>query len=116
MSAIDYENMKNLFEYILKEQNKMFREAIKEDRKAIQDSVTKEIEQNRKALQDSVTEIEKSVKRSELALEKLHRELLDSFGSKTNECTHVISQVPKETEVEMTTDNQMIEKNVELIN
>jgi hypothetical protein len=28
----------------------------------------------------------------------------------------VISGVPKETEVEVTTDNEMIEKNVELIN
>jgi hypothetical protein len=31
-------------------------------------------------------------------------------------CTHLISQIPKETEVELTTDNQMIKKNVDLIN
>jgi hypothetical protein len=48
--------------------------------------------------------------------QRMNRELLDSVCSKTNECTHVISEVPKETEVEMTTHNQMIEKNVELIN
>jgi hypothetical protein len=79
--AIDYGNIKNLFEYILKKQNKTFREEIKEERKA---------------LQDCVTEIEKSVKRSELVLERMHQEFLDSLRSRTRKFTHLISQVPKE--------------------
>jgi hypothetical protein len=42
--------------------------------------------------------------------------ILHSSRSKTNNCTNLISHVQKETEVEITTDNQMIEKNVEQIN
>jgi hypothetical protein len=89
MSAIEWEGIKNFFKYI--------------------------IIKHRKSLQDSISEIKMSFKRSELETQRMNRELLDKFGSKTNECTHVISQVPKETEVEITTDKQKIEKNVELI-
>jgi hypothetical protein len=100
-SAGDFESMNNDFEYITTKQNKAFREEMKHDRMA---------------LQDIVTEIERSVKRSELESERLHQKLLDSLRSRISKLTHLISQVSKETEVKMSTDNQMIEKNVELIN
>jgi uncharacterized protein YeeX (DUF496 family) len=61
--------MKNFFEYIIKEQNKTFgeeikdfREEMKQDRKALEDSMGV----NTAKLQNEMTEIEKSVKSSEL--------------------------------------------------
>jgi hypothetical protein len=90
MSAAEYKNLKNFLEHIITSQNK--------------------------ALIESMTEIEMSVKRSEHETQRINRELLDIFGPKTNKCNHLISQIPKRTQVEMTTDNQMLEKNVELIN
>jgi hypothetical protein len=67
------------------------------------------MKEDRKALQDSIREIKMSFKRSQLETQRM--KLLDRFGSKTNKYNQLLSQVPKETEVEMTTDNQMIEKN-----
>jgi hypothetical protein len=49
-------------------------------------------------------------------MERNNAKFLDSLRSRTRKLTHLISHVQKETEVEMTTDNQTIEKNVELIN
>jgi hypothetical protein len=100
--------MKNVFEYIITKQNKETRE----ENKAFRE----EMKEDRKTLTDKLTEIEKSVKRSELETQRMNRELLDRFGSKTNKCIYLLSQVSKETEVEMITDNHRIEKNVELMN
>jgi hypothetical protein len=89
---------------------------MKEDRKALQDSM--EIN-NIKFQKDSMTEIKMEIKlpfkRSELDTQGLHREFLDRFDSETRECTHLISQVPKETEDKLTIDNQIIEENIEFI-
>jgi hypothetical protein len=51
------------------------------------------------------TEIEKSLKRSELETQRRNEELLDRFNAEISKCTHLISQVQKETEVELTIDN-----------
>jgi hypothetical protein len=47
-------------------------------------------------------------KRSELESKRLHWELLDSLHSETSICTHLISQVQKETEDELITVNSKI--------
>jgi hypothetical protein len=39
-SASDFESMKNFFEYVITKQNKAFREEMKHNRKALQDSGT----------------------------------------------------------------------------
>jgi DNA-binding transcriptional regulator GbsR (MarR family) len=97
-SAIEYEGIKDFLEYIITKQNKTLTDKIKENRKALQDSIT-ETAEVQKDLRNKMTEIEKSVKRSELETQRMNRELLDRFGSKTSKCNHLIRQVPKETEV-----------------
>jgi hypothetical protein len=92
MSAAEYEDLKNFFEYIIIKQNKAYREELKDFRQQMKHYI--------KALQDN--------------MEINNAKILDILHSRTRKLTHLIIQVQKETEVEMTTDNQMIEKNVEL--
>jgi hypothetical protein len=58
------------------------------------------------------------LKRLELEAQRLNRESLDRFDAETRWCTYLIGQVQMETEDKLTTDNdnQVIEKNDELIN
>jgi predicted nuclease with TOPRIM domain len=89
MSAAEYGDLKHVFEYIIRKQHKETKEenkAFREEREALREDL--------KTLQDSITEIEKIVKGSKLESERMNRELLDRFGSKTNKLTHLISQVP----------------------
>jgi hypothetical protein len=81
---------------------------MKEDTKSLID----DIGEDRKAFRECI----EVSKRSELETQRMSREYLDRHGSKTNKCTHIISQELKETEVVLTTDNQIMEKIVELIN
>jgi hypothetical protein len=97
-------------------ENKDQEARIKKQMKAERKDLREEMKEDRKSLQDSIREIKMSFKRSKLETQRMNRELLDRFDSKTNKCNQLLSQVPKKTEVEMTTENQMIEKNVELIN
>jgi hypothetical protein len=69
MSAPEFEDLKNFFEYIITKQNKAFREEMKQDIKALQDNMVK----NNAKLQENL--------RTES--ERLHRELLECLHSET---------------------------------
>jgi hypothetical protein len=136
-SAAEYEDIKKLLEYLIKVNknkndsiinvNENKNDGMKEHNKALIDNTREDIKAFRKSIEanqiklqkdlitETKTEIERSLKGTELASQRLHREFLDRFNAKTSKCTHLISLVPEKMEVEMITDNQIIQKNVELI-
>jgi hypothetical protein len=133
ISAAEFYDLKKYLEDSLisiKEDIKAIRDDIIEERKALRDEIKDErktflesmeannIQFQKSSMTEIKTEIKISFKRSEFESQRLNEELLDRFNAKTSKCTHLISQVQKETEVELTIDidNKIIEENTELIN
>jgi hypothetical protein len=115
---------------LIKEDIKAIRDDISEERKALRDKIKDErkaflermeannIQLSKVSMTEIKMEIKMSFERSELELQRLNEELLHTFNAKISKCTHLKSQVQKETEVELriNNDNKIIEENVELIN
>jgi hypothetical protein len=114
----DHNDLRNLFANtlsVIKDSNKQmqaFQNKAEVSNRALQNNVAASNSQLQESVRaDIKSETEKLIKRFELENQRLSKEFSERLHSKVKKCTHLISQVQKDTEAELVA----VKKNIQVV-